>query len=108
MLPAIVATNLGMRSVVLVGGTSDDDPELQRHKSQLRGKLLTNTTIVQLDPKTRHAEEMKWLLGKNEVLREMLKMVENRGKGLVQICEGSRCLNAFDMKDIETAIEELG
>ena len=98
-----------MRSVVLVAGApGDHDPELQRHKSKLRSKLLTNTNIVQLDPKTKNAEEMKWLLGKNEVLREVLTMAENRGKGLVQICEGNRCLNPFDMKDIETAIEELG
>lgn len=100
-----------MRSVVLaVGGavSADGDLELQRHKSKLRSKLLTNTTIVQLDPKKKHAEETKWLLGKNKVLGEMLNTVENRGKGLVQVCEGNRCLNALDMRDLETAIEELG
>lgn len=94
-----------MRSVVLCG--DPEDQELARHKRKLRGKLLTNTTTVQLNPKN-NDEEMKWLLGKNEVLGEVLKMVERKGKGMVQICEGNRCLDAFDMKDIEAAIEELG
>ncbi|RPB26334.1 hypothetical protein L211DRAFT_821396 [Terfezia boudieri ATCC MYA-4762] len=108
LLPAIVASNLGMRSVILAG--DPDDPELKKQRSRLRGKLLTNTTIVQVDPKKVKSgdEDVKWLLERNAVLGEVLNRVEKKGKGMVQICEGNRCLDVLDMGDIEAAIEELG
>jgi len=108
LLPAIVASNLGIRSVVLAG--DPEDPELKKQRSRLRGKLLTNTTIVQVDPKKVKSgdEDVRWLLGRNEVLGEVLNRVEKKGKGMVQICEGNRCLDVWDMGNIEAAIEELG
>ncbi|KAF8468349.1 hypothetical protein BDZ91DRAFT_812087 [Kalaharituber pfeilii] len=106
MLPAIVASNLGMRSVVLAGDT--EDLELKRHKAKLRRKLLTNTTVVELDPKKKGEEEIKWLMERNTVLKDVLDTVERRGKSMVQICEGNRCLDAFEMGDVEAAIDELG
>ena len=97
-----------MRSVVLAG--DPEDPDLKKQRSRLRGKLLTNTTIVQVDPKKVKSgdEDVKWLLERNEVLGEVLKRAEKKGKGMVQICEGNRCLDVLDMGDIEAAIEELG
>lgn len=104
-MPSIVASNLGMRSVVLVG--SPEDPTIAMHLRKLRSKLLTNTTLVQLDPAKK--ESFEWLLNKNPLYRELLKMATKEGgKPVVQVCEGTKCLNAFDMSDIESVLEELG
>ncbi|KAI5800275.1 hypothetical protein DFH27DRAFT_482843 [Peziza echinospora] len=109
LLPAIVAMNLGMRSVALVGDpTTDTSGELARHRRRLRGKLLTNTTVVYVDPRKRGEEGVKWLLERNETLRMAVERVVRTGKAMVQICEGGRCLDVFGMGEIEEAIEELG
>ncbi|CUS11312.1 unnamed protein product [Tuber aestivum] len=105
LMPAIVASNLGMRSVVLAGDPKD--PTLEKHLKTLRSKLLTNTTLVQLDPARK--DSLEWLLNRNDLHKELLKVATtDGGKPVVQVCEGTKCLDAFDMGDIESALEELG
>jgi hypothetical protein len=104
-MPAIVAANLGMRSVVLAG--SPADPTIQTHLKKLRSKLLTNTTLVQLDPAKEHS--LEWLLDRNSLLKDLLAAAtKDGGKPVVQVCEGTKCLDAFDMSDIGTVLEGLG
>lgn len=105
LMPSIVASNLGMRSVVLAG--SPEDPTIAMHLRKLRTKLLTNTTLVQLDPAKK--ESFEWLLNRNTLYKELLMMATKEGgKPVVQVCEGAKCLDAFDMSDIESVLEELG
>lgn len=105
LMPSIVASNLGMRSVVLAG--SPGDPTIAIHLRKLRSKLLTNTTLVQLDPVKE--ESFEWLLNRNPLFRELLKMATKEGgKPVVQVCEGTKCLDAFELSDIESVLEELG
>lgn len=104
LMPSIVASNLGMRSVVLAG--SPEDPTIAMHLRKLRTKLLTNTTLVQLDPANN--ESFEWLLNRNTLYKELLRMTKEGGKPVVQVCEGTKCLDAFDMSDIESVLEELG
>ncbi|RPA99950.1 hypothetical protein L873DRAFT_1681898 [Choiromyces venosus 120613-1] len=104
-MPAIVASNLGMRSVVLAGGP--EDPTVEKHLKRLRSKLLTNTTLVQLDPAKK--DSLEWLLNRNDLHKELLKVAtKDSGKPVVQVCEGTKCLDAFDTGDIESVLEELG
>ena len=100
MLPAVVASNLGMRSVVLVGLKSGN-PDIEGHLRRLKGRLLTNTTVVAIDG---DADSNMWLRSRNSMLDVMAK----DGRPRVQICEGGKCLEALDMKDIEQALAELG
>lgn len=94
-----------MRSVVLAG--DPEDPTIAMHLQKLRLKLLTNTTLVQLDPAKK--ESLEWLLNRNPLHSELLKMATREGgKPVVQVCEGTKCLDAFDMSDIESVLEELG
>lgn len=94
-----------MRSVVLAG--DPEDPTISMHLQKLRHKLLTNTTIVQLDPAKE--ETLKWLLNRNPLYKELLRIATREGgKPVVQVCEGTKCLDAFDMSDIESVLEELG
>lgn len=95
MMAPIVAANLGMRSIVLVGAEADG-VELK----QIRGRLLTNTTVVVLSGKE------QWLLSRNELYKESVKA--NGGKAKVQVCEGTVCLDAFDLAGLEKALEEMG
>ncbi|PUU80950.1 Six-hairpin glycosidase-like protein [Tuber borchii] len=105
LMPAIVASNLGMRSVVLAGDPKD--PTIEKHLKRLRSKLLTNTTLVQLDPARR--DSLEWLLNRNDLHKELLKVAtKDDGKPVVQVCEGTKCLDAFYMGDIESVLEELG
>lgn len=76
------------------------------HLRKLRTKLLTNTTLVQLDPANK--ESFEWLLNRNTLYKELLRMTKEGGKPVVQVCEGTKCLDAFDMSDIESVLEELG
>ncbi|KAH0542613.1 hypothetical protein FGG08_003021 [Glutinoglossum americanum] len=100
MLPAVVASNLGMRSVVLVGLNSGN-PDVARHLEKLKTRLLTNTTVVAIEGAS---DSNKWLRSRNGLLDTMAK----DGRPRVQICEGGKCLEALDMKDIEQALAELG
>ncbi|CAZ83849.1 unnamed protein product, partial [Tuber melanosporum] len=105
LMPAIVASNLGMRSVVLAGDPKD--PTIEKHLKRLRSKLLTNTTLVQLDPA--RGDSLDWLLSRNKLHKELLNVAaKGSGKPVVQVCEGTKCLDAFDMGDIESVLEELG
>lgn len=97
MMAPIVASNLGMRSIVLVG-TSEDDEELK----QIRGRLLTNTTVVVLSGKE------KWLLERNGLYKESVKGLGKEGGKKVQVCEGTVCLDAFDLAGLTKALEEMG
>lgn len=102
LMPSIVASNLGMRSVVLAG--SPEDPTISVHLQKLRSKLLTNTTLVQLDPAK--SESYEWLFNRHPLYKELLKMAtKGGGKSVIQVCEGTKCLDAFD---IESVLEELG
>ncbi|RPB15548.1 hypothetical protein P167DRAFT_603079 [Morchella conica CCBAS932] len=105
LMPSIVASNLGMRSVVLAG--NPEEPTLAAHLKHLRKKLLTNTTIVQLDPAKK--DSLDWLLRRNSLHDALLKRAARKGgKPVVQVCEGTKCLDAFEMSDIESVLEELG
>lgn len=102
MMSSIVASSLGMRSIVLSGDPEKDD-EVKKALRDVRGRLLTNTTVVVVDPKKEAGEDGKWLLERNGIFREAVK-----AKTKVQVCEGSKCLNAFDLGDLEKALEEMG
>lgn len=108
-----------MRSVVLVGdmkANTNHKDVLGKHLKKLRGKLLSNTIVVHLPaPGSPELEtpEAKWFLERNTLMKEVVKQAERQarktgGGPLVQICEGMRCLDVFDMSEIEQAIEELG
>lgn len=101
MMAPIVACTLGMRSVVLSGRPSD--PEIQEQLKKVREKLWTNTTLVLLDPEDSKSEDGKWLRERNTLYKEF-----TGDKARVQICEGTKCLDAFDLGDLEKSLEELG
>src|SRR5436305_4357677 len=44
MLPAVIASNLSTSSVILAGRR--DDSLIMKYQEKLRGRLLTNTTIL--------------------------------------------------------------
>ena len=100
MLPAVVASNLGMRSIVLVGLRSGN-PDVKRHLEKLKGKLLANASVVAIEG---DSDGDMWLRSRNSLLDATAK----DGNPRVQICEGGKCLEALDMKDIEQALAELG
>jgi uncharacterized protein YyaL (SSP411 family) len=97
MMAPIVAANLGMRSIVLVDAKEDDE-ELKK----IRGRLLTNTTVVVLTGKE------EWLMKRNQLYEESVKGLGKAGAKKVQVCEGTVCLDAFDLAGLEKALEEMG
>ncbi|KAF3941252.1 hypothetical protein ABW19_dt0209285 [Dactylella cylindrospora] len=103
ILPSIVASNLGTGSVILAGKKSD--PTIIAYRNKLRTKLLTNTSIVLVDP-TEKSDDITWLLGKNEILRESLKGTETKPR--IQICENQRCVDSSKLEDLEHAFADLG
>ncbi|KAH0565052.1 hypothetical protein GP486_001562 [Trichoglossum hirsutum] len=100
MLPAVVASNLGMRSVVLIG-LKTGNPDVEGHLGKLKARLLTNTSVVAIEGTP---DGNKWLRSRNSLLDTMAM----DGRPRVQICEGGKCLEALDMKDIEQVLAELG
>jgi uncharacterized protein YyaL (SSP411 family) len=100
MLPAVVASNVGMRSVVLVG-LKTGNPDVEGHLERLKARLLTNTSVVAIEGAP---DSNTWLRSRNGLLDTMAR----DGRPRVQICEGGKCLEALDMKDIEQALAELG
>ena len=105
MMGPIVASNLGMRSVVLAG--RQGDPEVAKELEKVRARLLTNTTVVVLHPEMA-AGDGEWLLGKNPLYRAALESLKTRGgRALMQVCESGRCLDTFDMGGLERALGDL-
>lgn len=102
MLPAVVAANLGMRSIVLAGDPAH--PTVEAHLKKLKSKILANTALVQLDPAKQ--DSLGWLLRRNPRLKET--MAAASGRPVVQACERNKCLDASDTTDIGRALDELG
>lgn len=106
MLPSVVASNLGTSSVILCG--SPDDPDIIQYRGKLRKRLLSNTTVLYLDPSqnSESKQQDKWLLGKNKILSETMKGTEKRSR--IQICQGTRCVDGHSVEALEQAFNELG
>ncbi|KAF8544500.1 Six-hairpin glycosidase-like protein [Trichophaea hybrida] len=106
-MSSIVASNIGMRSIVLAG--TDGDPEIAAQLKEIRSRLLPNTTLILLRPNIAESEDSKWLLDTNPLYRWMLENLEARnGKPIVQVCEGKKCLDTFDMNELGRALKNLG
>jgi len=105
MMGSIVASSLGTRSIVLAG--KEGDPEISSQLKKIRSRLFSNTTVVSLSTAIRDSQHGKWLLDRNPMYREALGSLEKKGKPFVQICEGAKCLDVFDMSGLERALEDL-
>ncbi|KAA8895720.1 hypothetical protein FN846DRAFT_784662 [Sphaerosporella brunnea] len=107
LMNSIVASNLGMRSIVLAGKEGDADVAAQLKK--IRSRLLTNTTVVMLRSGMEKDPNAKWLLEKNSLYKATLDSLQSRtGNSCVQVCEGNKCLDTFDMSGLDKALEDLG
>jgi len=106
MLPSVVASNLGTSAIMLCG--SPDDPDVVKYRSRLRTRLLSNTTIVYLNPSQNSGSKQqdKWLISKNKLLLEAMKGTEKKSR--VQICQGTRCVDGHSIEALEQAFKELG
>ncbi|KAI5819034.1 hypothetical protein BZA77DRAFT_276632 [Pyronema omphalodes] len=100
-MTSIVSANMGMRSIVIVG--KEEDAEVQAQLKTLRSKLLTNTTVVHIYPGIENTAEGKWLLDTNSTLKAQLDAYKD--KPMAQVCQGQKCLNAFDMSELEKALK---
>lgn len=106
LMSSIVASTLGMRTVVLAG--RDDDAEVAAQLAKIRSRLLTNTAVVLLRPGMDKTADGKWLLDKNTLYQVAMRSLETRkGKAFLQVCEGTKCLDTFDMGGLENALEDL-
>jgi uncharacterized protein YyaL (SSP411 family) len=65
----------------------------------IRNRILVNTVVVQLDP-----GRNDWILGRNELLREVLK-IPSGGKPFVTICQGYSC--GAPIRDVESLDAQL-
>jgi uncharacterized protein YyaL (SSP411 family) len=101
-MTSIVSANMGMRSIVIVG--KKEDAEVQAQLKTLRSKLLTNTTAVHIYPGIENTAEGKWLLDTNSTLKTQLDAYKD--KPMAQVCQGQKCLNAFDMSELEEALKQ--
>jgi uncharacterized protein YyaL (SSP411 family) len=107
LMSSIVASNLGMRSIVLAG--KEGDLEVAAQLKKIRSRLLTNTTVVRLRPGMEKDPHAKWLLERNPLYKSTLESLQSRtGGSRVQVCEGNRCLDTFDMSGLDKALEDLG
>lgn len=106
MLSSIVAASLGVRAVVLAGRRGETEVEDQLRR--VRARLGPNTTVVLLDPEDGNAGD-DWLLAQNPLYRKTLESLERKkGGAVLQVCEGTRCEDVFDMSDMDKVLEELG
>ncbi|KAF3921469.1 hypothetical protein ABW21_db0206573 [Orbilia brochopaga] len=102
MLPSVVASDLGTYSVILVGKKSD--PEIKAYRAKLRAKLLTNTSVLLIDPTEKN--EDAWLLAANEALKELVKSTRSRHR--VEVCAGQRCVTVNSPEELEQALAHPG
>lgn len=111
LMASIVASNLGMRSIVLAD-THEDGTEIREQLAKIRSRLLTNTTVVRLHPGLEKEPSGKWLLDRNPLYRATLEGLaakkKNSAGSCVQVCEGGKCLATFDMSGLDRALEDLG
>lgn len=108
LMASIVASNLGMRSIVLTDAPNDGGAELKAQLAKIRSRLLTNTTVVLLRPGMEKEPCGKWLLDRNPLYRASLASEKEGGGSRVQVCEGEKCLDTFDMSGLDRALENLG
>ena len=106
LMSSVVASNIGMRAVVLAGDKGATDRQLQKIRSQ----LLPNTTVVVLHGDMvdgeAASEDSRWLLDANPALKAALDSARKGGSSVVQVCEGTKCLavDAFDMSELDRAL----
>ncbi|KAF3902035.1 hypothetical protein AA313_de0206679 [Arthrobotrys entomopaga] len=103
MLQSVVASNLGTGTVILTGKKTD--PEVVAYKEKLRKRLFINRSILFMDP-TDKGEDISWLLGKNEILRECLKGTETKAR--LQVCDNRGCQILKSAEELEHASADLG
>jgi uncharacterized protein YyaL (SSP411 family) len=99
MLMSVAGSLDGMREIVVVG---EDGEELTRKfLEDIWERLLVNTIVIYLDPE----QPDDWILSKNEVLREAVK-IKSEGRPFVTICEGYSCSPPiFDLEGLTKALE---
>lgn len=102
MLAPIVASNIGGGVVIICGKKTD--PLVKQYIARMRAKLLTNTSILFLDP-TEKGDDLKWLLEKNPTLAEALKGTETKPR--VQVCEGQKCVEPAKPDDLDSLLTEF-
>jgi len=93
MLMSLVGCLEGMRQIVVVG--SREHEMTVEFLNNIRGRLLVNSVVIQLDPEVTD----EWILSHNEVLHEVLKIPAKEGTPFVTICEGYTC--GLPIRDVE-------
>jgi uncharacterized protein YyaL (SSP411 family) len=89
----------GIRQVVVIGRR--DNAMTTKFLQMIQERVLVNTVVIHLDP---DAPE-EWLLTKNEVLRQAIK-IPSEGQPFVTICREYTCsLPIFDLEKLDEAME---
>ncbi len=83
MLPAVVAGELGVKSVVLAG---QDSPELENAAATLRNKVSGALTTMVRCCEGDGDRRSKWLRERNPVVREL-----HGDRARVMVCEAGAC-----------------
>ncbi|KZF20633.1 hypothetical protein L228DRAFT_222736 [Xylona heveae TC161] len=118
MLSAVVASNLGMRSIVLTGGVDglprDQQPaNIRAALEKFRTSIGPTTTVARIantatatTPKTTTSSsssssliQSSWLVKRNSLLASLDSTVAR-----VQICEAGVCKEELDMDDLQAAL----
>jgi uncharacterized protein YyaL (SSP411 family) len=93
MAPAIVASALGVRNVVVVGDNSSTDKVTARARGSIE-------TVVRIGGKdVRYA----WLQQRNPLLAN----VDPTGRSRVIVCERGVCKEEMDMGEVRKALDEV-
>lgn len=91
ILSSVVASKMGMKSIMIVGDGEAAEVALKKAHERVR----PNTTIVRVGGSVNSA----WLQSRNELLKDL-----DASKNLVQVCEGGVC-KLLDNKDVENLFE---
>ena len=90
MMPVIVASRLGMRSIVITG-----DDEVDEAVNSLRRRVRTNSTVIRLSP----GQDVQWLKDRNPLLRYL-----DPSQRQILLCENHTC-RVIDRAELERVLD---
>jgi uncharacterized protein YyaL (SSP411 family) len=96
MLTAMIGVLGGMKDIVIVGKHGAE--ATNRFIETVRSWMLVNAVLIHVDPE----ETGDWLVGRNTILKEVLKLASDGGTPFVTVCEDYTCgLPIREVEDLD-------
>ena len=99
MLTGLIGVLDGMKEIVIVGKRGAETTS--RFMEAVRSRMLVNAVVIHVDPE----ERADWLVGRNTILNQVLRLASDGEIPFVTICEGYTCgLPIRKVEDLDRAL----